>query len=118
MVEVVDVHCARLSEQVEFADLSSIYSDMNFKALKLIVDQWEGNHLTLICIGLCGLHTVQRSLPNEVVSWDGKIEFILKLMWNWLKDGSTRKEVYEKFTKSYIYPLLYSKTRWCGNEVS
>ena len=52
--------------------LTQIFSDgpnVNPKVLIIITDQREeGNHLPLLDIGTCGLHTVDRILQNEVVS--------------------------------------------------
>ena len=94
--------------------LIQIYSDApnaNLKVLKIIANQLEeGNHLLLIDIGTCGLYTVHRNLQNEVSCSGWKIKYILKWVWNFLKDRPARREVYEKFTKANVYPLPYCKT--------
>ena len=83
----------------------------NLKVLKIIANQLEeGNHLLLIDIGTCGLYTVHRNLQNELFCSGWKIKYILKWVWNFLKDRPARREVYEKFTKANVYPLPYCKT--------
>ena len=75
---------------------------MNLKVFKIIVHQRaEASHLPLIDIGTCGLHTVHRSLKIGLVSSGFKIEYILKWIWNLLKDTSAGRKGYEKVAKAH-----------------
>ena len=104
-------------DQSKLIQISPDGPNVNLKVLKIISDQREeGNHLPLIDIGTCGLHTVHRSLQNGIVSSGWKVEYILNWMWNLLKESPARREVYERITKADVYPLPYCKTRWCESE--
>ena len=90
---------------------------MNLKFLQIIKDcQEELDHLPLIDIGTCGLHTVHGSFKTGLVASGWLIEKILKWMWYFLKDSPARREVYESITQTKTYPLPYCQTRWCENE--
>ena len=65
-------------DQSNLIQISSDGPNVNLKVLKIITDQREeGNHLPLIDIGTCALHTVQRGLQNGIVSsgfWHFKLD--------------------------------------------
>ena len=90
---------------------------MNLTFLQIIKDRREElDHLLLIDIGTCGLHTVHGSFKTGLVASGRLIEKILKWMWYFLEDSRTRREVYESITQTKTCPLSYCQTRWCKNE--
>ena len=98
--------------------ISSDGLSMNLKVSKIIVDQQEEwNHLPLIDIETCGLHTVKRSIQSGVVSFGWKIEYIFRWTCNLLKNSSARGEVYENVTKVNVCELPYCKVTSCENEL-
>ena len=104
-------------DQSKLVQISSDGPNVNLKFLQIIKDRREElDHLPLIDIGTCGLHTVHGSFKTGLVASGWLIEKILKWMWYFLKDSPARREVYESITQTKTYPLPYCQTRWCENE--
>ena len=97
-------------DQSKLIQISSDGPNVNLKVLKIISEQREeGNHLPLIDIGTCWLHTVHRSLQNGIVSSGWKVEYILNWMWNLLKESPAGRKVYERITQVDVYHYLIAK---------
>ena len=104
-------------DQSKLVQISSDDPNVNLKFLQIIKDHREElDHLRLIDIGTCGLHTVHGSFKTGLVASGWLIEKILTWMWYFLIDSPARREVYESITQTKTYPLPYYQTRWCENE--
>ena len=100
-------------DQSKLIQISSDGPSLKLKFLSIIHEQRdEGDHLPLIDIGTCGLHTIHGSLKNGIISSGWKVDGVLRWIWNLLKESPVRREIYEKITSSNIYSLPYYKTRW------
>ena len=104
-------------DKSKLVQISSDSLNVNRKFLQIIKDRQEKlDHLPLIDIGTCGLHTVHGSFKTGLVASGWLIEKILKWMWYFLKDSPARREVYESIPQTKTYPLPYCQTGCCKNE--
>ena len=103
--------------QSKLVQISSDGPNVNLKFLQIIKDhQEELDHLPLIDIGTCGLHTVHGCFKTVLVASGWLIEKIAKWLWYFLKDSPARRKVYESITQTMTHPLPYCQTIWCKNE--
>ena len=85
---------------------------VNLKFLrKFQDDRVENEQPALIGMGSCGPHTVHGALKCGAQSTGWKLKEILSGSYQILHDSPARRDDYQSFTDSVIYPLKFCATR-------
>ena len=104
-------------DQSKLIQFSSDGPRVTLKFFSIINEQHdEGDHLLMIDIGNCSLHTIRESFKNWIISPGWKIDAVLRWMWNLLKESPAKREIYKKISSGNVCPLTYCKARWCEND--
>ena len=108
-----------IDEQMKSIDQDCIiqYSsdgpNVNKKLLKDIkADRLKKEHIELIDIGTCPLHSIHGAFKNGAISTGWKLKEFLKAAYNFLKDSPARREDYTKLTGQKLFPKSFCGTRW------
>ena len=94
---------AKFNNAVEALDQSKLIQisldglSVNLKFLSIINEQREGDRPPLVNFGTCGLHTIQGSLENGIISSGWKIDDVLRWVWSLLKELQPEGISTEKF---------------------
>ena len=73
-------------------------------------DRVQNEHPALIDIGSCGLHTVHGAFKFGAQSTGWKLKEILCGSYEILHDSPARRDDYQSFSNSVIYPLKFCAT--------
>ena len=104
-------NASSMLDQSKLVQISSDGMNVNLKFLQIMKDRLEElDHLPLIDIRTCVLHTVHGSFKTDLVASGWLIENILKWMWYFLEDSPARRELYESITQTKTYSLPYCQT--------
>ena len=86
-------------------------------SLNLLLKKRESEELPpLRQIGTCDLHTMHGSMKAGVENSNWNLGKIIRAAWKLLHEAPAQRELFEKVTKTCIYPLPNCGHCWCENE--
>ena len=87
----------------------------NWKLVELLEEELEDNEESLISIGSCGLHVVNRAFQggHQTTSWN--VNSLLKAMYTLFKDSPARRADHIQFSGDEKFALKFCAVRWTEN---